>query len=85
MSSALARPLLLAAILIGLLSCGAFGLASASAVEQDLTAQLVPSAAPSLLGAITSAGRKGWDCKPEHAAAATGWKQADLPAEPDGR
>ncbi|MBV8148534.1 MAG: hypothetical protein JO092_05555 [Candidatus Eremiobacteraeota bacterium] len=85
MSSAFARPLLLAALLVGLLSCGAFGFAHAAAVEQELGGQLVPSVAPSLLGPITSVGRKGWDCKPEHMAAATEWKQAELPAEPESR
>ena len=85
MSSALARPLLLAALLVGLLLCGAFGFANAAALEQALSGQLVPSAAPSLFGPITSAGRKGWDCKPEHAAAAWEWKQAELPAEPESR
>jgi hypothetical protein len=40
---------------------------------------LVPQA-PALLGPITSAGRKGWECKPERAAAATGSHQAELPA-----
>jgi hypothetical protein len=85
MSSALARPLLLAVLLVGLLSCGALGFANAGAIEDELAGQLVPSAAPSLLGPITSVGRKGWDCKPEHAAAATGWKEAELPAEPESR
>jgi hypothetical protein len=84
MSCALARPLLLAVLLMGLLLCGAFAYANAAAIEQELTGQLVPSAAPSLLGPITSAGRKGWDCKPERAAAAVDWKKAELPAEPDG-
>jgi hypothetical protein len=82
MSSALARPLVLAAVLAGFLLSAAFGFAGAAALEQDLSGQLAPSATPSLLGPITSAGRKGWDCTPEHAAAAPGWKRAELPAEP---
>jgi hypothetical protein len=31
------------------------------------------------LGPITEVGRKGWDCKPEHAAVASSALKADLP------
>jgi hypothetical protein len=46
----------------------------------DLLAQgvLAPQA-PALLGPITSAGRIGWECKPERAAAAKGSHEAELP------
>ena len=32
-----------------------------------------------MLGPITSAGRTGWECKPERAASSSGWHQAELP------
>ncbi|HEY5426035.1 MAG TPA: hypothetical protein VIJ77_05740 [Candidatus Tumulicola sp.] len=48
-----------------------------------LAGQLVASGSPALLEPITSAGRKGWDCRPEHAAAAPTWRAAGLPAGPD--
>ena len=47
-------------------------MAGAASLEDLLTGALVPSAAPSLLGPITSAGRVGWECKPERSAAVCG-------------
>ena len=85
MSSALARPLLLVILAAGTLAFGRFAVAGAAGVEDLLAGGLTPSAAPALLGPITSAGRKGWECKPEHVAAAPDWKAAELPADPDSR
>jgi len=82
MSSALGRSLLVAAFLAGTFFCGRVALAGAAQAEDLLSGQLFPSASPALLGAITSAGRKGWDCMPEHAAAATAATAAELPTEP---
>jgi hypothetical protein len=72
-------PLLLAVAL----ACGGAALARAASLEDLLAGQLVASAAPALLEPITSAGRKGWDCQPEHAAAAPLWHAAGLPADPE--
>lgn len=82
MSSALGRLLLVAAFLAGTFFCGRVAFAGASQAQDLLAGQLIPSASPALLGAITSAGRKGWDCMPEHAASATSWNAAELPTEP---
>jgi hypothetical protein len=57
----------------------AAGVAGAASIESMITGALEPSAAPSLLGPITEAGRKGWACKPEQAASASNWRQAELP------
>ncbi|MBV8434091.1 MAG: hypothetical protein JO029_07430 [Candidatus Eremiobacteraeota bacterium] len=85
MPRALVRHLLLAAALAGAFFCGRFAVANAAAAEDVLAGQLTPSATPGLLGPITSAGRKGWDCKPEHAAASASVHAAELPAAPDTR
>lgn len=64
-------------------SLAACSLAFAAAVSlTDMTdAQLAPSAIPQLLGPITQAGRKGWECTPERAATAKRADAAELPAE----
>ena len=61
----------------------ATGVAAAKAVSlaEVAPAQLIPSAAPALLGPIAESGRKGWDCKPEHAAAAATSREAELPSD----
>jgi len=82
MSSALVRRLLGAVLLAGALCCGAAALARAGSLEDLLAGQIVASDAPPLLGPITSAGRKGWDCRPEHAAGAAEWRAAELPPGP---
>ena len=82
MSRTLVRPVLVAALLALLLICGRFAVAGAASLEDALTGTLVPSAAPSLLGPITSAGRVGWECKPERSAASAGWHEAALPRGP---
>jgi hypothetical protein len=82
MSRVLSRSFLLAVFLAVSFFGGRAALAGAAQAEGLLAGQLVPSATPSMLGAITSAGRKGWDCKPEHAASATAWNAAELPTEP---
>ncbi len=73
--------LLAAGLLAVALLCGRFAVASASSVEDLLTGALAPSAAPALLGPITAAGRVGWECKPERAAAAGSWHDAELPSD----
>lgn len=64
------------------LGCGGMALAKAASLEDLLAGQLVPSAAPALLGPITSEGRKGWECKPERAAGAARSGDAELPPDP---
>jgi hypothetical protein len=59
-----------------------FGIAGAASVEDAIAGALTPSAAPMLLGPITSAGRVGWECKPERAAASAHWHESELPAGP---
>jgi hypothetical protein len=75
---------LLAAILLAGASLwsGRVAVAGAASLEDLLAGGLTPSAAPSLLGPITSAGRIGWECKPERAAAAAPWHAAELPPTP---
>jgi hypothetical protein len=74
---------LLAALLFaGSLFCGRLGVAGAASLDDLLAGALTPSAAPALLGPITSAGRIGWECKPERAAAAGLWPKAELPPAP---
>ena len=55
------------------------GYAGAQSLEAMLDGALQPSAAPALLGPITEAGRVGWACKPEQAAGANSWQNAELP------
>ena len=83
MSRALVRPFLVAALLAGAVLCGRCALASAASVEDLLAGGLVPSAAPAMLGPITSVGRKGWDCKPERVASSSQARDAELPQAPD--
>ena len=78
-SRSLVRPVLVAALLALLLICGRFAVAGAASLEDALTGALVPSAGPSLLGPITSAGRVGWECKPERSAGSAAWHEAELP------
>lgn len=67
-------------VLAGAAAGGAVaGAAGAASVESLLEAALQPSAAPTLLGPITEAGRKGWACKPEQAASAARPRDAELP------
>lgn len=82
MSSASVLRLLAAGLMTAALLCGGAALAKAASLEDLLTGQLVASGAPALLGPITSEGRKGWDCKPERAAAAAHSGQAELPPDP---
>ncbi|MDQ6929513.1 MAG: hypothetical protein M3126_02440 [Candidatus Eremiobacteraeota bacterium] len=63
-------------------SLAACTLAFAAAVSlTDLNdSKLAPSGTPQLLGPITQAGRKGWECTPERAAAAKSPISAALPS-----
>jgi len=79
MSRKTLRSLVTAAVLAGTLGTLATALAGAGSLEAMLSGALQTSAAPSLLGPITEAGRKGWACKPERAAAARTPKDAELP------
>ncbi|HET9096390.1 MAG TPA: hypothetical protein VFN37_06990 [Candidatus Baltobacteraceae bacterium] len=79
MSRLWARIVLSGVLLITVCGGAAAGIAGASSVESALEGALQPSAAPALLGPITEAGRKGWACKPEQAAAARTVRQAELP------
>jgi hypothetical protein len=81
-SRTLVRRMLAAALLTGALFCGRFALAGAASLQEMLDGALAPSAAPALLGPITSAGRVGWECKPERAAASAHAHDAELPANP---
>jgi hypothetical protein len=83
MSRVLALRLLAAGLVLAALLCGRLAIASAASVEDMLSGGLIPSAVPGLLEPITSAGRNGWDCKPERAAEADRWHNAHLPAPPD--
>jgi hypothetical protein len=82
MSSALVSRLLAVLLLACGLVCTRMAVANAASVADLLAGGLTASAAPGLLGPITSVGRKGWDCKPEHAAAAQHWRTAELPPDP---
>jgi hypothetical protein len=82
MSRVLWSRLLAVGFLLGALFCGRIALANAGTVEDLLAGGLIPSAPPSLLEPIASEGRKGWDCKPEHAAEAQHWNAANLPTGP---
>jgi len=62
------------------LSGAAFGAARAVSLADAAPTQLMPSQTPSLLGPISESGRKGWDCTPEHAAAAVASHDAELPS-----
>jgi hypothetical protein len=69
-------------LLAGAFFCGHLAVAGAASLQDLLAGALTPSAAPALLGPITSAGRIGWECKPERAAAAEPRSQAELPPDP---
>jgi hypothetical protein len=76
-------PRLLAVLLLtGGLLCGRFALAGATSIDDMLSGALAASGAPALLGPITSAGRVGWECKPERAASSQRAHEAELPADP---
>jgi hypothetical protein len=81
-SRTLVRQVLLVTLLALLLIWARLGVAGAASLEDALTGALLPSAGPSLLGPITSAGRVGWECKPERSAASPGWHEAELPHGP---
>jgi hypothetical protein len=68
-------------LLAALLFCGHAAIAATQSLETAIAGELTPSAMPSLLGPITSGGRVGWECKPERAAGASGWREAELPRD----
>jgi hypothetical protein len=76
------RTLVLLATLLAATLLGRFIAADATSLEDMLAGSLTPSAAPALLGPITSAGRVGWECKPERAASSAGSHEAELPPAP---
>ncbi|MGA8099846.1 MAG: hypothetical protein WB810_14415 [Candidatus Cybelea sp.] len=75
----LRRAVLAATLLAATFACGRFAVAGTASLEDLLAGALTPSAAPALLGPITSVGRVGWECKPERAAAAARWHEGELP------
>lgn len=81
MSSRLIRKIALVGLLVAAAFSARFAVAGAASVESLLEGGMAPSAAPSLLGPITEAGRTGWACQPERAAAAKHAGDAELPAE----
>ena len=64
------------------MAASGLALAGALSLQELANPKLAPSAIPTLLGSITQAGRKGWECMPERAAAAKHVSTAELPAEP---
>lgn len=56
--------------------------ASLASPQELASGQLVPAAAPALLGPINELGRSGWGCKPEEAARSTDVRSAELPDTP---
>ncbi len=74
-----ARLLLVLVFAIALTATG-FALAGAVSLQGLANPNLSPSGVPELLGPITQSGRKGWECMPERAAAATRVSNAELPA-----
>jgi hypothetical protein len=74
-------------VLSGLLALAAAGagIAYANAPSLDVRSAgaLMPSDPPALLAPITQAGRKGWACKPEQAAASAQTREAMLPGHSD--
>lgn len=83
MSSRLARRFVLAGLLVGAGLSARLAYADAASLQAMVGAALTPSVAPALLGPITEAGRKGWKCLPERAAAARQAMAADLPSAND--
>jgi hypothetical protein len=79
-SRELFRRVLLVAGFIAATSLAAYGATEAASVADLLTQTALSPQAPALLGPISSTGRRGWECKPERAAAATGSHQAELPS-----
>jgi len=73
------RLFVLPAVLAVCALAAAYGFAGAQSLEAMLDGALQPSASPALLGPITESGRVGWACKPERAAAAGAWQNAELP------
>ncbi|MGZ3553624.1 MAG: hypothetical protein ACXWNK_16430 [Vulcanimicrobiaceae bacterium] len=83
MSSHLVRKIVLGGLLIAAAFSARFAVAGAASMEAVLEGGMAPSASPALLGPITEAGRTGWACAPERAAAAKHTREAELPAETD--
>jgi hypothetical protein len=81
-SRSLFRPMLLAALLAMAVICGRAAIADSGSLEDAIAGALIPSAAPAMLGPITSAGRSGWECKPERSAGSSAWHEAGLPLAP---
>ena len=79
MSSRLVRQIVLGGLLFGVALTARMAYADVQSLENMLNAGIAPSAAPALLGPISEAGRKGWKCLPERAAAAPNARSAELP------
>lgn len=81
MTGSLGRRFLLWGLLAASAAALGFAAAGASSVEATLVDGLRESAAPALLGPISEGGRVGWKCKPERAATAKSWQDAELPSD----
>jgi len=78
----LARLAFIVAIALFLAIGAGLARASLSSLDDVVNAQLLPSAAPALLGPINELGRNGWACKPERAAHSVEVGSAELPEVP---
>jgi hypothetical protein len=76
------RPVLLAVLLAVAVLCGRAAVADSRSLDDAIAGAMTPSATPAMLGPITSAGRIGWECKPERSAGSAGWHEAELPLVP---
>ncbi|HEY1656570.1 MAG TPA: hypothetical protein VGF86_15815 [Candidatus Tumulicola sp.] len=83
MSSALVVRIVAPVLAAAALACGGAAWAKSASLEDMLAGQLIAADVPAMLGPITSAGRKGWECKPERAASAQGSQAAELPPDPE--
>ena len=68
------------AVVASILACSGLAFAGAVSLNDLANPGLVASSTPELLGPITQAGRKGWECKPERVAAAKHAAAAELPS-----
>lgn len=68
------------AVVASILVCSGLAFAGAVSMSDLANPALVASSTPDLLGPITQAGRKGWECKPEQVAAAKHAAAAELPS-----
>lgn len=85
MSRQLIRRFALAGLLLAATVGARVAYANAPALSALSADALIPSQPPALLEPIAEAGRTGWACRPERAAAASNWQDADLPLDASRR